>query len=84
MTLEFVTEPNIKKGHRIKRFVTELMKSPDRWAKLYQTPVCRKAEQDYASKLVGLRIRYPMVEWEKAVDGDNLLIVARFSEVPCD
>jgi len=79
MTLEFITEPNIKKGHRIKRFVTELMMSPDRWAKAYETPLCRKAETDYASKLVYLRRHYPNIEWEKAVDGEVLLIVARYN-----
>ena len=79
MTLEFITEPNIKKGHKIKRFVTELMLSPDRWAKAYETPLCRKSETDYASKLVYLRNHYPNIEWEKAVDGEVLLIVARYN-----
>ena len=78
MTLEFISEPNIKKGHKIKRFVKELMLSPDRWAKAYETPICRKAETDYASKLVYLRRSYPEIVWEKAVDGDNLLIVAQY------
>lgn len=79
MALEFIANPNIQKGHRIKRFVAELWLHPDRWAKAYETPICRKAEMDYSSKLVYLRRAYPLVEWEKAREGELLLIVGRYS-----
>lgn len=80
MSLEFIDNPDLRIGHsgRIKRFVAELMQSPDRWAKAYETPKCRKADTDYASKLCWLRRAYPQVEWQKAVDGEMLLIVGRF------
>ena len=81
MTLEFVDNPNIKKGHRVKSMVEELKLFPNRWAVFYEsTEISRKYEQEFSSKLVRLRRDYPEIQWEKADGGTCLQIVGRFEE----
>jgi hypothetical protein len=81
MTLEFVDNPTIKKGHRIKSMVEELKLFPNRWAVFYVSPeMSRKYDTEFSSKLVRLRRDYPEIHWEKAVTETFLQIVGRFEE----
>jgi hypothetical protein len=87
--VDFIEQPNIPtrtkeekpKGqtkYKVKAWVEDLSKTPNRWAIYSRKPLTRDGMKSAYSALDGYRRRYPQCEWAISREEDCYAICARY------
>jgi tagatose-1,6-bisphosphate aldolase non-catalytic subunit AgaZ/GatZ len=84
MTIEFIEEPSFvpRTRYKVRAFVDELMKTPNRWAIYSRTngKDDRQKMTNCYSAVNRYRLRYPEVRWEPARDDQGWYVTAIYEQ----